>query len=73
MLSHGAAMLYCDFGTSKKKMAERRATRLSALVEAVSGTGLPPKAKYISLEACVQREDDEEEVEIPGVRLQFRP
>jgi len=73
MLSAGAAMLYCDFGTSKKKMAERRATRVSALVEQVSGQPLPPKSKYIVLEACVQREEDEEEVEIPYVRMQFRP
>ena len=64
MLSHGAAMLYCDFGSSKKKMAERRATKVSTLVEQVTQTKHADKTRYLILEACVQQEDGEDEVEM---------
>lgn len=72
MLSHGASMLFYNFGVAlKKKVKDRLKEKVSDLVKTVGGAELGPNTKYIVLEACVQNEE-EEEIEIPFVRFKFR-
>lgn len=71
MLSHGASMLFANLGVLTKKAKERLKEKVSDLVQKVGGAKLADKDKYIVLEALVQNED-EEEVEIPYVRMRFR-
>ena len=72
MLSHGASMLFYNFGMGlKKKVKDRLKEKVSDLVQSVGGVVLQPKDKYLILEACVQNAE-EEEIEIPYVRFRFR-
>lgn len=72
MLSHGASMLFYNFGVGlKKKVKDRLKEKISDLVTSVGGTQIKPKDKYLILEACVQNAE-ETEVEIPFVKFKFR-
>jgi len=73
MLSYAESLLYNSFlpGASKKKGKDKMTMRMSELVEAVTKAPIPEKETVLILEACVQNEQDED-VEIPCVRLTFR-
>ena len=71
MLSYGAAMLYYSFGNARR-MAERKAMRISQLVSSVTGKQFAAKDKYLLLEACVNNEEGDE-IDIPFIRFQFKP
>ena len=72
MLSHGPSMIFYNFGVGlKKKVKDRLKEKVSDLVQQVGAAKITDKDKYIILEACVQNEE-EEEVEIPYVRMKFR-
>jgi len=72
MLSHGPSMIFYNFGVGlKKKVKDRLKQRVSELVQQVGTAKIGENDKYIILEACVQNEE-EEEVEIPYVRMRFR-
>ena len=72
MLSHGAAMLFYDFGGPLKPQVKARLSMpVSQVVTSVGNTELPESDKFLLLEACV--EHDDEEVEIPTVHFKFRP
>lgn len=72
MLSHGASMIFYNFGVGlKKKVKDRLKEKVSDLVQSVGGVELKAHDKYLILEACVQNAD-EQEVEIPYVRFRFR-
>lgn len=67
MLSHGASMIFYNFGVGiKKKVKDRLKERVSDLVQSVGGVKIGEQDKYLILEACVANEE-EEEVEIPSV------
>jgi len=72
MLSHGASMLYYDFGMGvKKKVKERLSMPVSKVAESVGKATLPEKERFLILEACVQNEEGNE-VEIPFLRFKYR-
>ncbi|ORY90353.1 ubiquitin-activating emzyme E1 [Syncephalastrum racemosum] len=71
MVSSGVSMLY-SFFMQKKKKEERLAMKLSKLVESVSKKPIPPHVKALIFEVCVNDADDED-VEVPYVRVQIRP
>ena len=67
MLSHGASMIFYNFGVGlKKKVKDRLKEKVSDLVSSVGGHVIKPEDRYLILEACVANEE-EEEVEIPSV------
>lgn len=67
MLSHGASMIFYNFGVGlKKKVKDRLKEKVSDLVQSVGTVKIQPQDKYLILEACVANEE-EEEVEIPSV------
>ncbi|KAJ1929637.1 E1 ubiquitin-activating protein [Tieghemiomyces parasiticus] len=70
MLSSGVSMLY-SFFMPKKKLDERKAMKMSQLVETVSKKPIPSHVKAIVLEICANDRDDED-VEVPYVRLVIR-
>jgi ubiquitin-activating enzyme E1 len=73
MLSHGAAMIYYNFGVNvKKKMADRMGKKLSELVTTIGNAKITPKEKYLVIELVVSNENGDD-VDIPPVRFQFRP
>eukprot|EP00462_Mataza_sp_D1_P025955 CAMPEP_0175127644 /NCGR_PEP_ID=MMETSP0087-20121206/4495_1 /TAXON_ID=136419 /ORGANISM="Unknown Unknown, Strain D1" /LENGTH=1019 /DNA_ID=CAMNT_0016409633 /DNA_START=13 /DNA_END=3072 /DNA_ORIENTATION=- len=72
MLSHGASLLYCNFNLGKKTK-ERLAMPISQVVTSVGKKTILPSERYLILEACCNKFDDEDaEVEIPYIRFKFR-
>ncbi|KAJ8661405.1 hypothetical protein O0I10_002671 [Lichtheimia ornata] len=71
MVSSGVSMLY-SFFMQKKKAEERLKMKLSKLVETVSKNPIPPHVKAIIFEICANDVDDED-VEVPYVRVKIRP
>ncbi|CDS05756.1 Putative Ubiquitin-activating enzyme E1 1 [Lichtheimia ramosa] len=71
MVSSGVSMLY-SFFMQKKKAEERLKMKLSKLVETVSKNPIPPHVKAIIFEICANDADDED-VEVPYVRVKIRP
>ncbi|GES96720.1 ubiquitin-activating enzyme E1 [Rhizophagus clarus] len=71
MLSCGASMLYAFFLQGKKK-DERKNMRLSELVESIAKKPIPQHVKALTLEMVVNDRNDED-VEVPYVRLVIRP
>jgi len=70
MLSSGVSMLY-SFFMPKKKLDERMAMKMSELVESVSKKPIPPHAKSLVVEMCVN-DAEGEDVEVPYVRVVFK-
>jgi len=70
MLSSGVTILYSDF-LDRKKMKERRAMPVKAVVESVTKKTIPASQKYLILEIIVSDEDTSEEVEIPYLRFKL--
>lgn len=65
MLSSGTSLLYASF-FPQKKLAERYALSLSALVETVSKKSIPSHAKNFILEICAD-DLEGEDVEVPFI------
>uniref|UniRef100_A0A6A7G6M5 E1 ubiquitin-activating enzyme n=1 Tax=Hirondellea gigas TaxID=1518452 RepID=A0A6A7G6M5_9CRUS len=70
MLSYGPSILY-SFFANPKKVKQRKKKPMSKVAEEVSKTKLRDDERYLILEACVTDENDED-VEIPYIRLKFR-
>lgn len=71
MLSCGVSMLYSMF-MPKKKSEERKAMKISKLVETVQKTILAPHVSALVLEMCANDEEGED-VEVPYIRVVVRP
>jgi len=69
MISCGLSMIY-SFFLAKDKLADRMPKKLSAVVAGVAGK-LPDK-DYLILELCCSRLEDDEDVDVPSVRYQYR-
>lgn len=69
MISCGLSMIH-SFFMAKDKLADRMPKKLSAVVAGVSGN-LPDK-DYLILELCCSRLEDDEDVDVPSVRYQYR-
>lgn len=71
MISSGVSMIY-SFFMNKQKIEERMPQKMSTLVETISKQPIPPKKKAITFEICANRIEDDEEVDVPYVRYEFR-
>ncbi|KAI8322085.1 ubiquitin activating enzyme [Martensiomyces pterosporus] len=70
MLSSGVSMLYSPF-LNRKKAEERKAMKLSAIVESITKKEIPAHVKWIVLVVCCNDADDED-VDVPEVRVKIR-
>jgi ubiquitin-activating enzyme E1 len=71
MVSSGVSMLY-SFFMNKKKAEERLNMKLSKVVETVSKKPIPAHVKSVIFEICCNDADDED-VDVPYVRVRVRP
>lgn len=72
MLSCGNSMLYSSF-MNKEKLRGRLPKRLSEIVEEISKKPLSPEKKYLVMEICCTLTTTDQDVDVPTVRLKFRP
>jgi len=70
MISCGVSMIY-SFFLQKDKLAERLPKKLSEVVAMVSKQALPKTKTFLTLEICVNRIEDDEEVDAPSVILRL--
>eukprot|EP01118_Nematostelium_gracile_P004901 TRINITY_DN1583_c0_g1_i2.p1 TRINITY_DN1583_c0_g1~~TRINITY_DN1583_c0_g1_i2.p1 ORF type:complete len:572 (+),score=188.51 TRINITY_DN1583_c0_g1_i2:717-2432(+) len=71
MISSGVAVIYAFF-FGKDKLNERLNKPLSEVVSMVTKTEIPPSKKHLTFEICVNRIEDDEEVDVPYVKYVFR-
>jgi len=71
MISCGVAMIYTFF-MAKDKLAERMNKPLSEVVATVNKKDIPEGKKHLTFEICVNRIEDDEEVDVPYVRYVFK-
>jgi len=71
MLSHGVSILY-SFFANKKKVAERKAMKMSDVITSITKKEFPPNQLFIVLEVIANDLETDEEVEIPYVKFRFR-
>ncbi|KAJ2872583.1 E1 ubiquitin-activating protein [Coemansia aciculifera] len=70
MVSSGVTLLYTPM-LAKKKAEARKAMKLSEVVTEVSKKDIPPHVKWLTLVVCCYDEDDED-VDVPEVRIRIR-
>jgi len=71
MVSSGVSMIY-SFFLSKEKLHERLPKKLSEVIALVSKQPIAETKEYLTLEICVNRVEDDEEVDVPFVKYRFR-
>lgn len=71
MISCGVSMIYAFF-MSKDKQAERLPKKLSEVITTISKQPLPKDKNHLILEIVVSRLEDDEEVDVPFVKYNFR-
>jgi len=71
MISCGVAMVYAFF-LGKDKLAERLPKKLSEVVSTVNKQPVPTNKNFLTMEICVNRLEDDEEVDVPFVKYIFR-
>jgi ubiquitin-activating enzyme E1 len=71
MVSSGVSMIY-SFFMAKDKLAERMNKNLSEVVSMVTKQPLPENKNTLTFEVCVNRIEDDEEVDVPFVKYTFR-
>eukprot|EP01114_Cavostelium_apophysatum_P002407 TRINITY_DN1214_c0_g1_i1.p1 TRINITY_DN1214_c0_g1~~TRINITY_DN1214_c0_g1_i1.p1 ORF type:complete len:1031 (-),score=362.58 TRINITY_DN1214_c0_g1_i1:41-3133(-) len=71
MISSGVSMIY-SFFMAKDKLTERLPKKVSEVISSISKQPLPEKKDYLTLEICVNRIEDDEEVDVPYVRYKFK-
>jgi len=70
MISCGVSMIY-SFFLNKDKLAERLPMKISQVVALVSKQPLSEKKRSLTFEICVNRIEDDEDVDVPYVLLKF--
>ncbi|PVU87282.1 hypothetical protein BB559_006126 [Furculomyces boomerangus] len=70
MVTSGTTLLFSSF-LSKKKATERKAMKVSELIPSVSNKEIPSHVKYVVLVVLCSDEDDED-VDVPEVRVNIR-
>jgi len=73
MISCGVSMIY-SFFLSKDKLSERLPKKLSEVVTSITKQPLPTQKNHLTFEICVNRmeDEDDEDVDVPYVKYQFR-
>lgn len=71
MLSYGVSILY-SFFANKKKVEERKAMRMTEVIQSITKKEFPPNQLYIILEVIANDKDTDEEVELPYIKFRFR-
>jgi len=71
MISCGVSMIY-SFFMAKDKLNERLPRKMSEVVSMVSKQALPENKNVLTMEICVNRLEDDEEVDVPFVRYIFK-
>jgi len=71
MISCGATMLY-SFFMGKDKLQERLPKKVSEVYTTISKQQLPQNKNFIVIEICCNRMEDDEDVDVPFVKYQFR-
>jgi ubiquitin-activating enzyme E1 len=71
MLSHGVSILY-SFFANKKKVAERKAMKMTEVITSITKKEFPPNQLFITLEIIANDKDTDDEVELPYVKFRFR-
>jgi len=71
MLSHGVSILY-SFFANKKKIEERKAMRMTDVINSITKKDFPPNQLFIILEVIANDKDTDEEVELPYIKFRFR-
>jgi ubiquitin-activating enzyme E1 len=71
MVSCGVSMIY-SFFMGKDKLTERLPKKVSNVVALVNKQPLPEKKKFLVLEICCTRTEDDGDVDVPFVRYKFR-
>ena len=71
MLSYGVSILY-SFFANKKKVEERKAMRMTEVIQSITKQEFPPNQLYIILEVIANDKDTDEEVDLPYIRFRFR-
>jgi len=67
MVSCGVSMLY-SFFLSKDKLNERLPKKITEVVQLVTKQPIPENKRDLTMEICVNRMEDDEEVDVPTVR-----
>jgi len=71
MLSCGTAMVYAFF-MDKDKLSQRLPKKLSEVVSMVNKQTIPENRNHLIMEVCVNRLEDDEEVDVPFVKYVLR-
>jgi len=71
MLSCGVSMLY-SFFMNKDKLKERLPKKVTDVIAEVTKQPIPETKSYVTMEVCCNRIEDDEEVDVPYIRYQFR-
>ena len=71
MISCGVSMIYAFF-MNKEKKSERMGKKLSEVITSISKQPLPTDKNHVILEICASRLEDDEEVDVPFVKYNFR-
>jgi len=71
MLSYGVSILY-SFFANKKKVAERRAMKMTEVITSITKKEFPQNQLYIILEVIANEKETDEEVELPYIKFKFR-
>jgi ubiquitin-activating enzyme E1 len=71
MLSCGVSMIY-SFFMSKDKLKERLPRKLTDVIVDITKQPISPSKSYLTMEVCCNRIEDDEEVDVPYIRFQFR-
>jgi len=71
MLSCGVSMIY-SFFMAKDKLKERLPKKLTDVIAEITKQAIPETKTYMTMEVCTNRIEDDEEVDVPYIRYQFR-
>jgi len=71
MLSCGVSMVY-SFFLAKDKLNDRLPKKITDVIADITKQPIPETKSYLTMEVCCNRLEDDEEVDVPYIRYQFR-